>query len=321
MSVAVIVLNWNGFRDTIFCLESLLPNLAKGDRILVCDNASSDESIARICEWADSSQSLLSGRGWVLYDREQAELGGAADDPVLVIVQTGANLGFAGGNNVGVRYALKNGFSYVWLLNNDTVVGPKSLSALLECMNADASLGMCGSTLVYHDDPSTVQALGGARFDFSRGIGTHLGIGEQVGILRDRNKVEAAIDYVVGASILVSRAFLEEVGLMDEGYFLYFEEIDWAMRAKGVYRLGWAPGSVVAHKEGSSIGSSHHSRPSSTALRYMYRNRLLFARRHTRYLFWSVWRCMAYELVVYLKRRDWEAALIIFAAMIGRGVE
>ena len=321
--VAVVLLNWNGWCDTIACLDSLLPTLPNGSRVIVCDNGSQDDSMAHIRDWANGADKNLMQPAfvtthavrpllWSEYDRGQAEEGGGTDDPSLVLINTGGNLGFAGGNNVGIRYALAHDYDFIWLLNNDTVVNASSLDALLSRMQADSNIGICGSTLAYFDAPNTVQALGGSRFDFKRGIGVHLGLGEQLSAPRDQNMIEQSLDYVVGASMMVSRAFLKDVGLMCEDYFLYFEEIDWAMRAKGKFTLAWAPDSVVLHKEGASIGSSHRSRPSATSLRYLYRNRLRFTRRHTPQHYWSVFRSICFEAVVYLKRREFEATFIIF---------
>jgi GT2 family glycosyltransferase len=111
--------------------------------------------------------------------------------------------------------------------------------------------------------------------------------------------------------MMVTRRLIENVGFMCEDYFLYYEEIDWAMRAKGRFKLGWAPDSTVLHKEGASIGSSHRSRPSAMSLQYLYRNRLRFSTQHVPQYRWSVWRSMVFDALVYLKRRDWEAARII----------
>ena len=328
--VAVVVLNWNGWCDTIACLDSLLPTLPADAVVVLCDNASSDGSVAHIQAWLTGHGSVPAGQpsfvtsharrpaAWVLYDRQQAEAGGSDRDPQLVMVQTGANLGFAGGNNVGIRYALARGFSHVWLLNNDTVVNEYSLTALLQRMLTDPSIGMCGSTLIYFHHPEQIQALGGSSFDPRTGIGQHLGLGCPTSQLPEPSVIEARMDYVVGASMMVSREFLLQVGLMCEDYFLYFEEMDWAMRATGRFRLGWAPDSLVWHKEGGSIGSDHRLRPSATSLRYIYRNRLRFAARHTPQYFWSVWRRMAFEALVYLKRKDFAAVFIILRVLLRR---
>jgi GT2 family glycosyltransferase len=258
---------------------------------------------------------------FVHYGRAQAEAGGSTDDPRLVLVSVGANLGFAGGCNVGLRYALARDFSYCWLLNNDTVVTPTSLSALRQRMVEDDTIGMCGSTLVYYHDPDTVQALGGARLDRTRGTGKHIGVGQPIQADYDIGAIEAQLDYVVGASMLVSSQFLRTIGLMAEEYFLYYEEIDWAFRAHGRFRCGWAPASVVYHKEGGSIGSSHRARPSATSLHFLYRNRLRFARRHLPGTTGRILRAIGYDALVYLKRRDFEAVKIITRALFGKSAK
>src|SRR6185437_1326402 len=117
--------------------------------------------------------------------------------------------------------------------------------------------------------------------------------------------------------MMVSRAFLETVGLMDEGYFLYFEEIDWAIRAEGRFTLGWAPQSFVWHKEGGSIGSSHRQRPSDKSLIHMCVNRLRFTRNRVPRYYRLVQRRILWEAAVYGKRRDWRAAFIYLHALTG----
>lgn len=329
--LAIVILNWNGWRDTIACLDSLLSELPADSQVIVCDNNSQDASLSHIQSWALGQieaevPPFITARAarpvpLRLYDRAEAERGGQQDDPQLVLIQTGANLGFAGGNNVGLRYALARGFDYVWLLNNDTVVNAASWQSLLARMEQDPGIGLCGSTLIYYHEPEIIQAMGGSSFDYARGVGSHLGVGLQVSSLAQLTAEQIAgyehqMDYVVGASMMVSRPFLDAVGLMSEDYFLYFEEIDWATRAKGRFLLAWAAASRVWHKEGGSIGSNHRQRPSNISLTYMSRNRLRFAYRHTPKYFGSVWRRMAFEALVYAKRKDWSATRIILQALV-----
>ena len=324
-STAVIIVNWNGWQDTIACLDSLMPTLAPGDQIIVCDNASNNDSIGHLKNWAHTKvdeavgvHSATNPSAWIEYDRKQAEQGGGGTDPVLVLVNTGSNLGFAVANNIGLRYALARGHQYFWLLNGDTVVNDASIAGLRQRMEEDSSVGMCGSTLVYFHEPDVIQAMGGARFDFKRGVGHHLGLGQKVTALPNRQSIELQLNYVVGASMMVSRAFLERIGLMCEDYFLYFEEIDWATRSKGLFKLAWAPSSIVLHKEGGTIGSSHRSRPSDKSLSFIYRSRLLFIRRHSPENFRSVCRRVLFEILVYAKRRDFPAVLVIVRQLIGQ---
>jgi GT2 family glycosyltransferase len=198
-----------------------------------------------------------------------------------VLIHTGGNLGYAGGMNAGMRYAIDQGdAAYVWLLNNDTVVEPDALSELLLRVKKDPGIGICGSTLVYFNDRQKVQALGGAAYLPWRARSVALGAFGSVGqIPHDPTETEQHMAYVVGAAMLVSSAFIHRVGLMDESYFLYSEEHDWAHRGRRLgFKLGWSPRSHVFHKHGATIGTSA-SGGSTLSLFYLYRSKALFAAR------------------------------------------
>lgn len=297
--VYVVVLNWNGWRDTVACLESVLRSEHAPFQVVVCDNASTDDSMHRLAEWAaghaphgpESEDDPLARlvtppvpkpTRCAVLSRAEAEVGGTAAcaDARVVLVQTGANLGFAGGCNVGMRYALARGdCAYVWLLNNDTVVDPSALARLIERMRERHDAGQCGSTLLYYADPDRVQLRGGAGYGPWLATIQRLGDGESASDLPDVGDVERRLRYVSAASMLVSRTFLDAVGLMNEEYFLYFEELDWACRGRA-FGLAYARDSVVYHREGRSIGSNPDGRRTSDlADFYALRNRLLFTRR------------------------------------------
>lgn len=274
--VAVAIVNWRNAADTIACLESLL-HLADSDvMVMVCDNGSADGSVEKLVAWA-RDRLASQGRSFRLWgDWEQAA--GPPRD-YLNIIASQANLGFAGGNNLCIRLALAHpGIEAVWLLNNDTEVTPDSLGALRERMKEDPRVGICGSTLVYNFDRRTVQAVAGY-YDISRGTGYEIGQGLTIATLPLRAEVESRMCYPPGASMLVSRGFIDKVGLLEESYFLYFEELDWTLRGKPDFTAGWAPRSVVYHKEGGSIGTHARGRPSDLSLYYNLVNRLRVARR------------------------------------------
>lgn len=279
-AACAVIVNWNGWRDTVECLESLLRSDVAPFPIVVCDNASADGSVARIRAWAAGT----AGLGCVELDRETAESrGGAeADDAPLILIRCDRNLGFAGATNVGLRYALaRPDVTHFWLLNNDTVVASDALSRLLDESRSDPGLGMIGSTLLYHGSPKVVQTLGGGRYNRWLALPRHIGAGLPLEHAPGPDEVRAQMEYVVGASMLVTRALLEDVGLLAEDYFLYFEELDWAVRARGRYGLGYAPGSVVLHREGASIGGGRDSSAKSRTADYHFmRNRIVFTRRH-----------------------------------------
>jgi hypothetical protein len=324
--VAVVLVNWNGWKDTVECLESLFRLDDREIRVIVCDNASSDGSVDRVKAWANglaaaSCDAPATLRQLVLppvvkpipfaeLDRATAEVGGDPDcDPPLIIIRTGGNLGFAGGNNVGLRYLLaRGGFDFAWLLNNDTVVDPASLGHLVAEFSSRPQLGICGSTLLCYDDPSRIQALGGGYY--CRWIGLPWLHGRWRRMTPRHLQANAApflMNYVVGASMLVSREFIERVGLMAEDYFLFFEETDWAWRGRGRFALGWAPRSLVYHKIGRSIGTSTDPRrKSATCDYYALRNRLLFTRRFCKVALPTVWLSLLGALLIRILsgRRD-----------------
>lgn len=297
--VYILIVNWNGWCDTIECLETVFRIMDSNYKVIVCDNGSDDNSIDYIKAWAENRLNALPTPSialrslsyppiakpcaYVEYEKEEAEAGGSAEDSDvrLILIRGVSNLGFAGGNNVGLRYALsRNDFDYVWLLNNDTVIRPEALSKMIARMKESPAVGMCGSKLLHYNAPDKVQALGGGYYCRWIGLPWHLGRLKKATDPTNTDKVEKWMNYVVGASVLVSRQFLLDVGLMCEDYFLYFEEADWAIRAKGRYSLAYAPDSVVYHKIGKSIGTSSNPKNKSMICDYYnVRNRLLFTRR------------------------------------------
>lgn len=294
---AIILVNWNGWRDSIACIRSCLTLRDAPFRIILCDNASADGSVDHIMRWARGEVAAETDphspvpltdalpQGVALLDRAAAEAGDDGGDAQLIIVPTGGNLGFAGGNNVGLRWAMARDFDYMWLLNNDTVVPPDALSALIaHCKAGRGTVGPCGSVLLEYEDPAHVQALAGA-MNMRNAQGRHVGVGlnaAKLSTIEDIAKLPGVgaqdLVYPVGASMLVDRAFIEKVGLMEESYFLYYEEADWVCRARGQFTPAIAAASHVYHRHGASAGSTPDGL-SVGSVSFLYRSRLLFARR------------------------------------------
>ncbi|MEY2883118.1 MAG: hypothetical protein RL490_842, partial [Pseudomonadota bacterium] len=187
-----------------------------------------------------------------------------------------------GGNNVGLRLLLTDSrLNHFWLLNNDTVIDPAAAESLLRRMQASPRIGMCGTVVRYYHRPDTVQALNGSRFSQWTGQSESIGTGRSITAPFNPADVVRETDFVLGASLGVSRAFLEKIGPMEEGYFLYYEEIDWATRCGDQFDIGFAHGAVVWHKEGGSIGSSGQAGARSAFSDYwLTRSRLRFTRLH-----------------------------------------
>lgn len=293
--VFIVVLNWNGWQDTRACLESLEHLTYDNYEVVVIDNASRDGSEQKIRE----------------------------AHPDLTLVQSGGNLGFAGGNNVGIKHALLHNAEFIWLLNNDTVVESDALSQLVKRAQTEPKVDMCGSTLIYYHDRDMVQAYGGGTYNKWLGLTQKLGHGRLRSEPVDVAGVERKLDYIEASSLLVSRHFLDTVGLMDEGYFLYYEEIDWVMRASGKLRLGYARDSVVYHKEGASTGGSDYAvkQKSWTADYYSIRNRILITRRFFPRALFTVYLSLTGVIFNRLRRRQWKRLGMILRVAFSSNLE
>lgn len=287
--VFVVVLNWNAWADTLECLESLLrldyPDLA----IVLCDNGSTDGSLDRFQAWARGDLCVLPASpahrqhsvppaprpDWHLI-----RPGGDAPARKLTLIDNGANTGFAAGNNTGLRYALDQGADLVWLLNADTVVTPSALTELVDRLEARPDAGLCGSLLCYYAAPDIIQEAGGCAYHPLLGLARRLAPDRPVGAPHDWRALESRLGYVSAASTLATRAFLTQVGLLSEDYFLYAEEIDWATRGKGRFGLALAERSLVYHKKGLSTGSKTHGEGRSPgSAYYLWRARKRFTRK------------------------------------------
>lgn len=218
--VGCVIVNWNGWRDTILCLDALRAMTYKRLLIIVVDNGSTDDSVARI----------------------------RAAHPGILLVQTGKNLGFSGGNNAGIREAIRAKAKYVWLLNNDTQPAPTALRELVQTAESDSKLGAVGSVLFYTQAPEKIQAWGGGWVNLWTGYSSHA---------TKPPSRESRLDFLTAASMLVRTMVLEDVGLMDDRFFLYWEdaELCFRLRKKG-WGLGVATRSVVRHHVNASTGKT-----------------------------------------------------------------
>lgn len=314
--VYIIIVNWNGWKDTIECLESLLLLGYRDFRVVVCDNGSQDDSLLRLRQWFE--RGFSEPGGWQVISRTVAENGGGSSDAKFTLVTNETNLGFGGGTNVGLRYALSCGDAdFCWLLNNDTVVEVSALAKLVERMEEVPDAGMCGSTVREYYDRAKIQALGGATYYKWLGIAWHIGRTITGDKLPNQSIVEKKMDYVVGSSLLVRSDYLTDVGLMAEDYFLYFEEIDWAFRGRGRYSLVYAQNSIVYHKVGASIGTATNPmRKSYQCDYYTLRNRLLFTRRYCPSALLGVYLCLVGELIVRLIVGRWDLAAMVCSLLL-----
>jgi GT2 family glycosyltransferase len=222
-TVDIIVLNWNGKRDTLECLASLGAVSYPNVRTIVVDNGSTDDSVAAI----------------------------RAAYPGVILVETGQNLLFAGGNNAGLRRSLADGTDVIMLLNNDTTVDPGFVDALVGRLQSDASLGAVGAKILYHANPSLIWYAGG-EISYWSGTMRHRGIRSRDDGTHD---TPGPTDYATGCCLCATREAWEKTGLLDESYAMYAEDADWCVRARRAgFGIGYEPAAKVYHKVSVSAG-------------------------------------------------------------------
>ena len=246
----IIVLNWNGLRDTMACLESLRAVRYQNFHVIIVDNGSKGDDANILKE----------------------EYGDFA-----TVIRNDENKGFAEGNNVGIRRALQQSADYILLLNNDAIVDPDFLDALIVEAESRPDVAILGPMIYYYPphgsgDGEIIWSAGGK---FTRRIAQpfHIGLGEA-----DRGQFDGPrkVDYISGCALLIKREVVERIGLLDESYFAYFEDLDWNLKAlKAGYSVLLVPRARIWHKTSSS---SVYMSPT-----YIYlntRNRILFAKKH-----------------------------------------
>ena len=257
MKVSIIILNYNGQKDTLECLESVNQvRRFKGLKvnIIVVDNNSSDGSVKAI--------------------RNKF--------PQIKVIQNQKNLGFAQGNNIGIRYALKNNTDYIMLLNNDTLVEKNFLVQLIKAMEKDNEIGIISPKIYFapgfefhkdrykNKDKGRVIWYAGGLLDWQNILASHLGVDE---IDNGQYNKITETSFVTGCCMLIKREVFNKIGLFNPKYFLYWEDIDLCFRAKKAgFKIFYAPQAKIWHKNASSSGGAGQK----TSVYYQTRNRLLF---------------------------------------------
>jgi GT2 family glycosyltransferase len=290
-SLSIIIVNYNSWSDLIECIESIYSSNSQGFNVIVCDNDSHDGSVQKLLDWVDGKLDIsfngpqkheeyvtCKPKDYLHFEANGNKFGN--DNSSLIVIETGANLGFAGGNNVGLRYALESTDSeYFWLLNADTTIADDAIEKLTHRLQEDDSPKVCGTVLKFYHHPAMVQALNGSHYNkwigASKCIGS--GIHEDEVSSAKRSDVESQSIFISGASFCVSRPFVNSTGLMEESYFLYYEEIDWISRSdKNQNKIGYADQAVAFHKEGGSIGSNSLGTRSLLSEYYLMASRVKF---------------------------------------------
>ncbi|NJE06963.1 glycosyltransferase family 2 protein [Thermococcus sp. M39] len=270
--VSIIILNWNGWKDTIECLESIYKITYPNYDIIVVDNGSRDDSVRRIKEYAEGKVEVNSkffkynpvNKPIKVFEISEDEARqGQFNRPFyekydvnrrMILIKNKDNYGFAGGNNIGMRFALSVlNPDYILLLNNDTVVDPNFLTELVKVAESDDKIGIVGPKIYYYDynGRSDVISFTGADIILWKGIEKRYGYGEIDNGQWDKHM---SVDKVEGSCMVIKRTVFQKVGFLDENFFAYWEETDLCFRAKKrEFETIYIPKARIWHKESASF--------------------------------------------------------------------
>ncbi len=264
--ISIVLLNYNGADDTIACLQSLQNITYSNYRIIVVDNASPDDSMERLSDYMQS----IAPDEWSKFDSPDVAMQSQKQQCRFTLLQTGHNGGYGYGNNVGIKYALRNGADYVLVLNNDTEVDPDFLEPLVQMCEDDPSVGIASGQIFYHDRPDVFWFNGGS-FNNCTGRVKHIDYGKKnIGQKPLENST-----FITGCLWLIPRHVLETVGLINEEYFMYVEDLEFCQRVlRQGYVLRVSERSHIYHKVGSSSGGEL----TRFSIYWRTRNWLLFMR-------------------------------------------
>lgn len=242
--LSIIIVNYKNTEITADCVRSIRKSSFRDFQVIIVDNESTPEGLAKLRETCPDS----------------------------IIIPEEENIGFAEGNNAGIRYALQSGSQMILLLNNDTVVDENMLLNLVETAQRNPKIGVVGAKIFYHDSPNTLWFAGGS-LNIHKGLATHDGLKQT-----DRSEFcfEKETDFVTGCCLLTKRDVIEKIGALESRFFLYYEDSDFCVRArKAGYLIIYQPKAFLFHKVSKSVEWD-----SPIYIYFNLRNKILFVLKH-----------------------------------------
>lgn len=246
--ICIILVNYNGAEDTIECIKSLQENEKKIDyEIVVVDNKSTDDSVQKLRNIKD-----------------------------IKLIESDENLGFAKGNNLGIKYAVENNFDYILLLNNDTVVEVDAIFKLQQYIEQEKDVGIVAPRIMYYSNKNLINYCGG-HIDWLKCATIHENY---------KNKFDESMpknfytEFITGCCMLIKKEVIKDVGMLPEEYFMYFEDADYCVQVKEKgYKLAVNTESTIYHKVSVSSGGEN----SPFSIKWGNRNRLIFIKKYRKY--------------------------------------
>lgn len=281
-AVAIIIINWNNYPDTIDCIRSLENLKYNNFHVFLVDNNSRDNSFEKIIrDYKNNSINIP-----------------------IKFLQTEDNLGFAGANNLAIENANKEGFNYFWLLNNDTVVTSLSLNSLIEEISKEESIGIVGSKIFYYGTNKLWFAGGKINKKFGKIKHLKMNIEDD-----DQSEYAKEVDYITGCSLLFKKELLDSIGYMNQDYFLYYEETEWSIRAKQKgWKIKFVNHSIIYHKVSISSGGECNIAP--YVAYYNIRNPLIMVSRTQLKIsliltfIYVLWKSFKLHVKIFVKHQD-----------------
>jgi GT2 family glycosyltransferase len=248
--VQVVIANWERSQDTIECIRSVMQSQNVAISVLVVDNGSRDDSV-------DQIKQLF---------------------PDIELIQLSTNLGFAGGYNAGIKQFLVSDAEYIFLLNNDTIIFPDTIHALVMAMQ---EWDVVVPKILFHDSPNLVWSAGARWRIFPPSV---IMIGYKKKDSPQYN-LSFSLDYATGCALMLKRQVVETVGCFDPDYQSYQEDYDFCYRIRAAgFSIGYLPTAHLLHKVSMTLGEG-----SPQKWRLMGRSTVLFYRKHNRFSPWMLW--------------------------------
>ena len=290
--VVIAIVSTNEAHNLAGCLRSLAASTHRNFHITICENGAAEgyrrttKALGEL-EFVRPLETAPGGVGAPAWAMAYRDLALAPGRQRVTVLNPLRNLGYAGGVNACIAAAGNWPWRAVWVLNPDTFPEPDALAALIR-RQQEGGFGMVGSRLIYVSS-GLVQTWGGLEWRSWLGRGRLIGADQPAEATPDIADIERRFAFISGASMYVSRAYVEAVGVMDEDFFVYDEDVDWCLR-RGSFKLGYAHESVIRHIHGSTSGSSRNKAERSRFNVYLTeRNRILIARKR----YGAKWRLLA----------------------------
>lgn len=313
--VYIVLINYNGWEHTVECVDSIFRNSYQNFKIVIVDNNSNAglKIEQKFCNDFSKNMKIILAEKGSLTDYN-------ANDKQILLIKNNSNDGFAASCNCAFNYIRKqDDYKYVWLLGSDNVIDKNALNNLIEYMEKENDVALCGSVSFSYYQRNIIQCAGVGIYNKWTSSSKHLLVGKTVNALDSldyKKAIKNKITYIYGNSMLFRKEFLMKMQQIPENYFIYYEELEIMQQLKNLnMKFGIALDSFIYHKEGSSTGGKPKSK-SLIADYYSIRNRILFTKKHYKYCLPTVYLGLILAIINRIRRRQFTRIPMILKLML-----